>query len=127
MIALAQFVDQTLFARPVRIEGRRGRRRILSHFLHLLPQTEGSHISPNFLDISETFGLGSDLPNIIPSERVVFVLGPDRVLFFVIDYNLVNGRIFPIRIVPTHARNLLIAHIGRSLASAQAAAGINSN
>src|SRR5437899_2322754 len=102
MVTLAEPLDQTLFARSIRI-GRRGRGRgIFSHLLHFLPQAEGPHIGPDFLNVSQAFGLLPNPTNIFPPEWILFVLRPYRVLLFVVNHYFVNSSIFSIRIVPTH-------------------------
>src|SRR6266545_4863225 len=102
MIALTKPIDQGLFAGYVRIRKRRRRRRILGHFLHLFSQAQRPHISPNFPDVGQTFRLRADFPDILPPERIALVLGPYRVLFFMVYYNLVGSCVFSIRVAPTH-------------------------
>src|SRR5438105_15696104 len=69
-------------------------------FLHLLPQAQGAHVRPNFLDVGEALGLRACLPRVPPAERVLAVSRPDGVLLLVVHNNLVDGRVFSL--VLTH-------------------------
>src|SRR5262245_8680410 len=84
VLTLATFIHQALFTRPVGIWMRRRRRRILCPRLHLLSQTEGPHICPHFLDVGKAVGLQPYFPDRIPTEWVLFVLRPDRILLLMI-------------------------------------------
>src|SRR2546421_10396833 len=73
--------------------------------LHLLPQAQGAHVRPNFLDVGKALGLGAGLARVAPAEWVLAVGGPDRVLLLVVDDHLVDGRVFSL--VLTHAVSFL--------------------
>jgi len=58
---------------------------------HARSQTQRAHVSPHFLDVVQTFGLGPALSSIVPAERIRPVHRPDRILLFVVYNNFVNG------------------------------------
>src|SRR5690242_15960882 len=92
MIAVAESIDEAgTFRRCV---GRWRWRRVLCHLFHLLAQAEWPHVGPHFLDVSETFGFGSDFPRIVPTGRVLSILWPDRILLLVIDHDFVDSFVF---------------------------------
>src|SRR5919106_530491 len=72
---------------------RRSPRR-LSLFGHLLSQAEWPHVRPNFLDVGQTLRFRSCLSHAGPTERVLTVRRPNGILFFVIHYDVIDGRIF---------------------------------
>src|SRR5262245_11222949 len=102
MISLAKPVDKAFFPRLVRVGRRRRRRRIFRHLFHFLSEAERSHIRPYFLDESQTLGLRADHTDVLPAQRNLFVIRPDRVLLLVIYNNSVNSSVFLIRVMPTH-------------------------
>src|SRR6516165_1820444 len=54
-----------------------------------LPHRKRSDVSPYLLNVAQAFLFRPGLTNIGPSERIGPVCKPNRILFFVIDYNLV--------------------------------------
>src|SRR5262245_60196107 len=100
MFTNAKFIDQALFTTSFRTAS--GRRRILSHLLHFLPEAEGPHVSPDFLDVGQTHRFRPTLSYISPAERYFLIVWPDRVLLFMIHDYLINCCVFYIRIVQTH-------------------------
>src|SRR5262249_7674461 len=67
---------------------------------HLLPQAERPHIRPDLLDIRQALRLGPGLSDIVPTERVLAVGRPDRILLLVVDHDLVDRGVF--LIIPVH-------------------------
>src|SRR6476469_6101004 len=90
MIAQTESLNETWSFRCC-IDGRWRWRRVLSHLFHLLAQAEWPHVGPHFFDVSETLGFWSNLSGIAPTERVLFVLGPDGVLLLMIDHDFVDS------------------------------------
>jgi hypothetical protein len=62
-----------------------------SSFLHFLSQAERAHISPDFLDIRQTFRFAAALAGVTPTQGVFAVNRPDGVLLIVVENNLVDG------------------------------------
>src|SRR5262245_52595916 len=60
--------------------------------IHLLPQTQRSHIRPHLVDVREALVLEAALPSVSPTSGIGPVRGPERVLFFLIDDHLVPDR-----------------------------------
>lgn len=56
---------------------------------HSKSQAERPHVSPYFFDVGQTFRLTPYLAGIGPSERINPTSEADRILFFMIDNNLV--------------------------------------
>ena len=73
--------------------------------LHVLAQAERPHISPDFLDVVETLGFQAAFAGIEPAQRVFSLLGPDRILLFVIDDDFVDRSVF--FFVPIYGVSLL--------------------
>src|ERR1041385_4727869 len=69
---------------------------------HLAAQAQRSHVSPDFFDVLETLSLRAGLAGVTPTNGIVPIRGPDRILFFLIDDCLVGSRVFSFRVVPTH-------------------------
>src|SRR5207244_3876234 len=63
-------------------------------FFHALTQAEGTHIGPHVLDPGEALRLRTGLPRVLPTERVVALRRPDRVLLLVVHDHLVNRFVF---------------------------------
>jgi hypothetical protein len=74
------------------LEGRSGRLFddiYCTRAVHLVPQTERSHICPHLFDVIQALLLRPLLTHIPPIRRVLSVRGPNRVLFLVVNDNLV--------------------------------------
>src|SRR5215510_15515873 len=67
MIPLAKPLDEALFLWSVGVWRIRRGRRIFRHLLHLLSETEGSHIRPHFLNESQTIAFQSDFSYVLPA------------------------------------------------------------
>src|SRR5689334_20168716 len=57
-------------------------------------------MSPDVLDVGQTFGLEAFLAYLLPAERRLPISRPYGILLFVIDHNLVDGGVFCL--VPRH-------------------------
>jgi hypothetical protein len=66
---------------------------VFFRLLHFLPQAQWPHIGPYFFDIGQAFWLRPSLANISPTEGVLPVRRPYRVLLFMIYHDLVDGGI----------------------------------
>src|SRR5258708_16578550 len=64
------------------------------HLFHLLAQRQRPHVGPDFLDVGQALVLRAALADVVPAERVLAVRGPDRVLLFVVDDDLVDRVVF---------------------------------
>src|SRR4051812_22147695 len=73
---------------------------LVTRLFHLLAQTQRAHVSPDLFDVCEAFGLRARLARIVPPERILAVGGPNRILLFVIDDDLVDGCVFSL--IQTH-------------------------
>src|SRR3954470_16751212 len=85
---------------------------------HVLAQAERPHVGPHRLDVFEAFGLRSALAAVAPSERILAIGRPDRVLLFVVHHDLVDSRVFPF--VSRHTAcvsSMASAHRMRSVSS----------
>src|SRR6185295_15575588 len=51
---------------------------------HLLAQAEWTHVGPDLFDVREAFILRTRLPRIVPTECVLAIGRPDRVLLFMV-------------------------------------------
>jgi len=58
---------------------------------HLLPETEWSHVGPDFVDVREAVGLLRLLAGLAPTGRDVAIGRPDRVLLLVVHHDLEQG------------------------------------
>ena len=67
----------------------------LARLLHPFPKTQRAHVGPDLLDVRQALLLGAALPLVGSPQRILPVGGPDRILFFVVDDNLVDGGVFP--------------------------------
>src|SRR5476651_1084647 len=80
--------------KPVDLIGSTGfllHRDLLSHsrlFFHLLPQAQWTHVGPGFFDVGQAFLFQAALAHGAPALGYGFVVGPDRVLLFVVDHDL---------------------------------------
>src|SRR5258708_9620504 len=70
----------------------------LSLLLHLVAQTQRTHIRPDFLDVSEALIFGALLAGILPAQGVFLVGLPDRILFLMIDHHFVNSRVLALAV-----------------------------
>ncbi len=62
---------------------------------HLLAQAQGAHVGPDFFDVGQALFLEAAFADGAPAVGDGFVVGPDRILFFVVDHNLKDD-VFPI-------------------------------
>src|SRR5689334_12939247 len=69
---------------------------------HLFSQAERPHVGPHFLDVREALCFWSNLPDIIPSQRIFLVIRPDGILLFVVDDHFINRRVLVLRILRNH-------------------------
>src|SRR5436853_1275264 len=106
VVAFAEAFYKTLLLRSIRVRSRRRRGWVLRKLLHFLSQAERPHVRPDLFNVGEAVGFRAGLAGVSPPKRILFVLGPYRVLLFVVDHDLVNRRVFSIRITPPH--NLLL-------------------
>src|SRR5215813_13524815 len=67
---------------------------VVGHPFHLLPQAQWPHVRPYFLDVGQTFFPAAAFARIGPTGSVFPVSGPNRILFFVIHYDLVSRSVF---------------------------------
>jgi len=67
---------------------------MLLRCFHLLAQAQWPHVSPYFLNESQAFGFRSTFPGSEPAERIISMVGPDRILLFMVDDNFVDGSVF---------------------------------
>src|SRR5712671_1815621 len=70
---------------------------------HLFAQAERSHIGPDFLDVGQTFALGSLFAYFPPAQWRGPVSKPDRILFLVVDDHLINSLV--LFFISWHVRN----------------------
>ena len=56
--------------------------------VHLLAQAQRAHIRPDFFDVGQAFFLHAALAHRPPAFRHGLVIGPDGILFFVVDHYL---------------------------------------
>src|SRR2546425_630860 len=74
--------------------------------LHALPQAERPHISPHLLYVGKALLFGAALTHIKPTQGIVSIEGPYRVLFLVIYDDFVDRCIFGF-VGFDHGRDLL--------------------
>src|SRR5262249_19352086 len=113
MITLTEPVDEALFAGFIRVGRWRWRWRIFRHFLHLLSETERSHIRPYFFDESQTLGFQPDFSYPFPAGRHFLVVRPNRILFLMIQNYSIYSCVLFIWIVPTHFITSVMAPLRR--------------
>src|SRR5262245_11363095 len=78
--------------------------RLLVNLPHLPAQTHWARVLPNLFDEGQTFLFGAGLARILPARRNLAVLGPDRILLFMVDDYFVDGGVF--LFVQAHAPRL---------------------
>src|SRR6476620_7431214 len=67
------------------IGGRRAGRGCLLLLFHFLSETERPHVSPYFLDVLQTFLLGTGLAHVFPTKRIGPLRKPYGILLFVVN------------------------------------------
>jgi hypothetical protein len=61
---------------------------------HLLSQAQRPHVRPHILNIGYTVGFRTGLSEFFPAKWRLTIGEPDRVLFFVINHNLIDRLVF---------------------------------
>ena len=72
------------------------------HLLHLFPEAQRPHVSPNLFDIGEALVLFPVFACITPAKSILALGRPNRILLFMVDDDLVDRRVFSF--VSTHFR-----------------------
>src|SRR5437879_1099158 len=75
----------------------------MSRLFHFFAQAERAHIYPGLFDIGQALILGAFFANLAPTQWRLTINKPDRILLFMINYNLIG--IF-ILFLMWHGRNI---------------------
>src|SRR5438093_6778623 len=62
--------------------------------IHFFPEAQRPHVRPDFLDVGQALRLRAAFASIPPTQRILPVRRPDRVLLFMIHNDLINRIIF---------------------------------
>src|SRR6185369_787482 len=60
----------------------------------MLAQAQRSHVSPDLFDVLQTFGLHTGFTGVKPTECILAIGRPNRVLLFVVEHNFIDCLIF---------------------------------